>query len=164
MPLTHFTEKHRFSNKKKGVSAILKSELKLNLENLKTFKKSYLNTTTKELYDHGTLKDIADFYYYLSKFPIISHENWDKLISFIPDIFSETHIKQIIEFNVKLDDLQNQSKILYEKGMPNRTYSALWLYELEPDDYEITLGTYSLFENKINCAISLGEGIIESIT
>lgn len=161
--LSFFSEKYRFNHKKKGTQIILKSEIESNLANLIKFKNSYLNTTSKELHDKCTLEDISDFYYYLSKFPVISHSNWDRLISFIPDIYEETEIKQIIEFNAKLDDLQNQSKILYEKGMPQRVFSGLLLYELEPDESEVTLGTYESYENKVNSIINDGKTILNTL-
>jgi len=122
-----------------------------------------LNATFKELYDKGTLEDISNFYYYLSKFPIVSHSNWDRLTSFIPDIYDEREIKQIVEFNAKLDDLQNQSELLYKKGMPEMVFSGLLLYELDPYEYEVTLGTYKSYKNKINSIINDGETILKSL-
>ena len=161
--LTFFSERYRFNHKKKGTKIILKSEIESNLANLITFNNSYLNATTKELYDKGTLEDISNFYYYLSKFPVISHSNWDRLISFIPEIYEETQIKQIVEFNAKLDDLKNQSELLYKKGMPQRVFSGLLLYELEPDEHEVTLGTYNAYKNKINSIINDGKTILNTL-
>ena len=162
--LTYFTEKYKIYKKKKGVSIILKSEIELNLTNIKNFKKSYLNVTTKELYDSGTLEDISNFYYYLTKFPIINHENWDRLINFVPDVYDDFQIKKVIEFNSKLDNLFNECKRLSEKGMPKVTYSAFLLYELEPEDYEITIGAFESFENQIRNTIECGEDLLKSIS
>lgn len=161
--LTFFSESYKFNHKKKGTQLILKSEIESNLANLIKFKKTHLNATSKELYDNGTLKDISNFYYDLSKFPIVSHSNWDRLISFIPDIYDETEIKQIVEFNAKLDDLQNQSELLYKKGIPERTFSGFLLYELEPEEYEVTLGTYKTYKNKVNSIINNGKTILKSL-
>ena len=162
--LTYFTEEYKIYKKKKGVSIILKSEIELNLTNIKNFKKSYLNVTTKELYDSGTLEDISNFYYYLTKFPIINHENWDRLINFVPDVYDDFQIKKVIEFNSKLDNLFDECKRLSEKGMPKVTYSAFLLYELEPEDYEITIGAFESFENQIRNTIECGEDLLKSIS
>lgn len=161
--LTFFSERYKFNHKKKGTQVLLKSEIESNLSNLIKFKNSYLNATFKELYDKGTLEDISNFYYYLSKFPIVSHSNWDCLTSFIPDIYDEREIKQIVEFNAKLDDLQNQSELLYKKGMPEMVFNGLLLYELDPYEYEVTLGTYKAYKNKINSIINDGETILKSL-
>lgn len=162
--LTYFTEEYKIYKKKKGASIILKSEIELNLTNIKNFKKFYLNVTTKELYDSGTLEDISNFYYYLTKFPIINHENWDRLINFVPDVYDDFQIKKVIEFNNKLDNLFNECKRLSEKGMPKVTYSAFLLYELEPEDYEITIGAFESFENQIRNTIECGEDLLKSIS
>lgn len=162
--LTYFTEEYKIYKKKKGASIILKSEIELNLTNIKNFKKSYLNVTTKELYDSGTLEDISNFYYYLTKFPIINHENWDRLINFVPDVYDDFQIKKVIEFNNKLDNLFDECKRLSEKGMPKVTYSAFLLYELEPEDYEITIGAFESFENQIKNTIGCGEDLLKSIS
>lgn len=162
--LTYFTEEYKIYKKKKGASIILKSEIELNLTNIKNFKKSYLNVTTKELYDSGTLEDISNFYYYLTKFPIINHENWDRLINFVPDVYDDFQIKKVIEFNSKLDNLFDECKRLSEKGMPKVTYSAFLLYELEPEDYEITIGAFESFENQIRNTIECGEDLLKSIS
>lgn len=37
--------------------------------------------------------------------------------------------------------------------MPQRTYSAFNLYELDEVDYRVTLGIYSFFEKNINIII-----------
>ena len=162
--LTYFTEEYKIYKKKKGASIILKSEIELNLTNIKNFKKFYLNVTTKELYDSGTLEDISNFYYYLTKFPIINHENWDRLINFVPDVYDDFQIKKVIEFNSKLDNLFDECKRLSEKGMPKVTYSAFLLYELEPEDYEITIGAFESFENQIRNTIECGEDLLKSIS
>ncbi|MBP3226731.1 MAG: hypothetical protein J6M08_07425, partial [Methanobrevibacter sp.] len=103
-------------------------------------------------------------YYYLTKFPIINHENWDRLINFVPDVYDDFQIKKVIEFNSKLDNLFDECKRLSEKGMPKVTYSAFLLYELEPEDYEITIGAFESFENQIRNTIECGEDLLKSIS
>lgn len=80
--LSYFTEERKFNRKKKGAYALLKSEIEINVSNLKRYKKNYLIKNTKELYNNGNLNDINEFYYYLSKFPVLNHNNWDNLINF----------------------------------------------------------------------------------
>ena len=162
--LTYFTEKSKIKKRKKSISIIIKSEIKLNLFNIMDFKKLYLNVTVEELYDGGTLDDISNFYYYLTKFPIINHENWDRLINFIPDVYGDIQIQKIVEFNNKLDNLFNESKMLSEMGMSEVTYNAFLLYELEPKEYQLTLGTFKSFENQINNTIDCGEKLLELIS
>ena len=125
--LTYFTEEYKIYKKKKGASIILKSEIELNLTNIKNFKKSYLNVT-------------------------------------IPDVYDDFQIKKVIEFNSKLDNLFDECKRLSEKGMPKVTYSAFLLYELEPEDYEITIGAFESFENQIRNTIECGEDLLKSIS
>lgn len=160
--LSYFTEERKFNRKKKGAYALLKSEIEINVSNLKRYKKNYLIKNTKELYNNGNLNDINEFYYYLSKFPVLNHNNWDNLINFIPYIFDENQIKQIIQFNVKLEQLNKQSKKLAERGMPQIKYSGFYLYELDEVDYEVTLGTYSFFEININIVLNEGKNILNS--
>lgn len=91
--LSYFTEEKKFNRKKKGAYALLKSEIEINVSNLNRYKKNYLMKNTKELYNNGNLNDINEFYCYLSKFPVLNHNNWDNLINFIPYIFDEDQIK-----------------------------------------------------------------------
>lgn len=160
--LSYFTEERKFNRKKKGAYALLKSEIEIIVSNLKRYKKNYLIKNTKELYNNGNLNDINEFYYYLSKFPVLNHNNWDNLINFIPYIFDENQIKQIIQFNVKLEQLNKQSKKLAERGMPQIKYSGFYLYELDEVDYDVTLGTYSFFEININIVLNEGKNILNS--
>ncbi|PWB88273.1 hypothetical protein MBBTH_01170 [Methanobrevibacter thaueri] len=48
--------------------------------------------------------------------------------------------------------------------MPKVTYSAFLLYELEPEDYEITIGAFESFENQIRNTIECGEDLLKSIS
>ena len=53
--LSYFTEERKFNRKKKGAYALLKSEIEINVSNLKRYKKNYLIKNTKELYNNGNL-------------------------------------------------------------------------------------------------------------
>ena len=46
--LTYFTEKSKIKKRKKSISIIIKSEIKLNLFNIMDFKKLYFNLTAEE--------------------------------------------------------------------------------------------------------------------
>ena len=70
--------------------------------------------------------------------------------------------KRQIQFNVKLEQLNKQSKKLAERGMPQIKYSGFYLYELDEVDYEVTLGTYSFFEININIVLNEGKNILNS--
>ena len=48
--LSYFTEERKFNRKKKGAYALLKSEIEINVSNLKRYKKNYLIKNTKELW------------------------------------------------------------------------------------------------------------------
>lgn len=160
--LSYFTQERKFNKKKNGAYALIKSEIEINVYNLKDYKKRYLTKTSKELFDIGNLNDISEFYYYLKEFPILSHNNWDKLIDFIPYVFDENQINNIIQFNTNLDFLIKQSKRLYENGMPNRKYSGFYLFELDEADYDVTYGTYVAFKSNLKNVIESGEDILNS--
>lgn len=160
--LSYFTQEHRFNKKKNGAYLLLKSEIEINLSNLKSYKEMYLIKTSQELYEIGNLNDINAFYYYLREFPILNHNSWDKLMDVIPYVFEDSQISQIIQFNVKLDDLSKRAITLCENGMPKREYGGFYLFELDFRDYEDTLGVYKSFENNINGVINEGENILNS--
>ena len=152
----------KFNKKKTGAYALIKSEIKINVSNLINYEKRYLSKTSEELYDIGNLKDISEFYYYLKEFPFLSHNNWDRLIDFIPYIFNENQINLIVDFNSKLDWLNNQSEILYKNGMPNRTFGGFYLNELDGADFKDTYEAYVSFKYTVKRIIIDGERIIES--
>lgn len=157
--LSYFTEKRRLNKKKKGAYEILKSEFEVNIDNLKKYKKNYLSKTSEELYDTGTLNDINEFYHNLTMFPLLNHYAWNELIDFIPYVFENDEIKKIIQFNAQLDELSKQIKSLSNKGMPNRTYSGFYLFELDSEEYKETLNNYIIIKNNINNIINYGENI-----
>lgn len=107
---TYFTEKNKTNKRKKGVYILIKSEIEINLNNLKDFENRFLKSSLEEAYDTFTLEDINYFYKSLTNFPHLTHRNWDELISFIPDVFDEKIIKEIIQFNIYLDNLNEQWK------------------------------------------------------
>ena len=47
--------------------------------------------------------------------------------------------------------------------MPNIVYSGFLLFELDQEEYEITLGVYNSFKNKINDVVLDGKTILNSI-
>ena len=49
-------------------------------------------------------------------------------------------------------------------GMSEVTYNAFLLYELEPKEYQLTLGTFKSFENQINNTIDCGEKLLQLIS
>lgn len=157
--LTYFTEKRKFDKKKKGAKIILKTELKTNINNLKKYEKNYLNKTSQAMFDSGNLNDIYTFYLSLDEFPVLSHSNWDTLIDLIPYIFEDKEISHMLEFNAKLDQLNNSSKILSAINLKEIKFSGFYLFELEKRELKLTLGNYTQFKNTVQKTIEHGENI-----
>ena len=67
----------------------------------------------------GSLQEVDNFFYNLKYFPIISHNYWDKLIDFAPEIFELNEIESILKFCIELDKLNQQVEILHGKEYDN---------------------------------------------
>ena len=67
---SYFTEKNKANKRKKGVYILIKSEIEINLNNLKDFENEFLKASLKEAYDTFTLEDINYFYKSLTNFRI----------------------------------------------------------------------------------------------
>lgn len=115
--LAYVPEKYKFIKRKKAVSAILYSENSTNVMNLKKYDIYYPLINRADLFDKGVIKNINDFYKDLNDFPNITHDNWDKFIDFIPDIFNEDEIDKIISFNSDMDKLRKQAERLSENPL-----------------------------------------------
>lgn len=110
--LANASENYKFNKKKKGAYVIINSEFENNIFNLKVFKIYHPLINHWDLHDKGRIKDIDEFYRSLNDFPSLKHDNWDKFIDIIPDIFHELEINRLIEFNTMLDKLTYQATIL----------------------------------------------------
>lgn len=157
--LAYFTEKRRFNKRKNGAKTILKSEIRMNINNLKNYEKNHLKKTSQDLSDIGNLNDIYAFYRSLDKFPVLSHDNWDKLIDFIPYVFEDNDIKQILEFNARIDQLNISSEILSAIDLKEINFSGFYLFELETRELRVTLGNYTQFKNSVQKTIEYGVAI-----
>ena len=157
--LNYFTEKRKFNKKNNGSLVLLKSEIEMNINNLKKYDETYLSKTPQELKNNGNLNDIKSFYNSINQFPILSHSNWDKLTDTIPYIFENEKINQIIEFNAQLDQLNKYSELLSNINIRNKTFTGFYLYELDIEESKSTLGNYILFKAHVLKAIETGEKI-----
>lgn len=159
---TFFTEKNRTNKRKNGVHTLIKSEIEINLNNLKDFENEFLKVSLKEAYHTFTLEDINYFYKSLTNFPHLNHRNWDELISFIPDVFDEKIINEIIQFNIYLDNLNEQSKNSSKKEIKGSDLD-MPISTVDGYIYSEIVGDYAYFKNTISTTIKKGDFILENI-
>ena len=158
---TYFTEKNRTDKRKKGVHTLIKSEIEINLNNLKEYENEFLELSLKEAAATFTLEDINHFYKTLTNFPYLNHRNWDELTSFIPDIFDETIIKEIIQFNVYLDKLNEQCKNSSTKELKGDNLE-IPISTFDGYIYSELFGDYAYFKNTVSITIKKGDWIFYS--
>lgn len=159
---TYFTEKNRTDKRKKGVHTLIKSEIEINLNNSKEYENEFLELSLKEAAATFTLEDINHFYKTLTNFPYLNHRNWDELTSFIPDIFDETIIKEIIQFNVYLDKLNEQCKNSSTKELKGDNLE-IPISTFDGYIYSELFGDYAYFKNTVSITIKKGDWILEYI-
>lgn len=159
---TFFTEKNRTNKRKNGVHTLIKSEIEINLNNLKDFENEFLKVSLKEAYHTFTLEDINYFYKSLTNFPHLNHRNWDELISFIPDVFDEKIINEIIQFNIYLDNLNEQSKNSSKKEIKGSDLDMPISF-VDGYVYSEIIGDYAYFKNTVSTTIKKGDFILENI-
>ena len=159
---TYFTEKNRTDKRKKGVHTLIKSEIEINLNNLKEFENKFLKLSLKEAAATFTLEDIKYFYKTLTNFPYLNHQNWDELTSFIPDIFDDRIIKEIIQFNAYLDKLNEMCKNSSIKEIKG-TNLDIPIYSFDGYVYSEIFGDYAYFKNTVAMTIKKGDWILEHI-
>lgn len=159
---TYFTEKNRTDKRKKGIHTLIKSEIEINLNNLKEFENNFLELSLKEAAATFTLEDINYFYKSLTNFPHLNHRNWDELTSFIPDIFDEMIIKEIIQFNVYLDKLNEQCKNSSIKEIKGTDLNAP-ISIFDGYIYSEIFGDYAYFKNAVSITIKKGDWILEHV-
>ena len=149
--LAHGTGFYRFTKKKKGIYVILNSEVENNSFNLKKFE---IYHPVKDIYtikDKWTITDLQNFYKTLNDFPILGHDNWDKFINTVPEIFTEYEIRKIIECNSNLDKLSDLAKFLSNYKIEySLNQDNLDLKELQFNDYLKITENYRTFEKNYN--------------
>lgn len=159
---TYFTEKYRNNKRINGIHTLIKSEIEINLNNLKEFENRFLKLSLKEAYATFTLEDINYFYKSLTNFPHLNHRNWDELTGFIPDIFDEKIIKEIIQFNVYLDKLNEQCKNSSIKEIKGTDLNAP-ISIFDGYVYSEIFGDYAYFKNTVSITIKKGDWILKHV-
>ena len=160
--VTILINNHEFKVRTDNSKIILISELNINVDSLKKFKDRYLKYGFREYLMCKSIQDVEDFYINLEKFPVLNYDNWKNLIIYVPYIFNESEIRQIIKFNKNLDLLYELSKILSKKQHePNSEYDSLCLDELDEISQEELVEDHLMFENLLNSTIENGENILK---
>lgn len=122
------TEKRKFSKQKKGAYALIRSEISYSFELLEKFRDNYLNVEIVIDDKNKKYRELYDFYDVMNEFPILTNRNWLKLISFIPNIFSQEDITIINAFYANCDKIMNVANDFSKK-----TKYATWeVYGEEP--------------------------------
>lgn len=149
--LAHGTEFYRFTKKKKEIYVILNSEVENNISNLKIFEIYHPVKKSYTIRDEWTINDFQNFYKTLNDFPILRHDNWDKFIDTVPEIFTQYEISKIIECNSKLDKLSDLARFLSNYEIEDSlNQDNLDLKELRFDDYLKITENYRTFEKNFN--------------
>lgn len=159
--LAYGTEYHRFNNKKKGIYVILDSEFKNYISSLRRFLIYHPIKDSSKIMDTFTINDIQNFYKTLNDFPILRHDNWDEFIDTVPDIFSESEIRKIIECNSNLDKLTDLAKSLSNHEINYaQNQEDLHLNEIPYDDYRKITENYRTFEKNFSDLLDNLEEIV----
>lgn len=158
--LAYITEKYRFNKRKKGAYTILNAEINANISNLEKYTIFYPLINRYDLLNKGTIDDIKNFYKDLDDFPNIKHDNWDKFIEFVPDIFREYEIERIIKFNSNLDKLMLQAEHLSENPLIfDEKQKNIKLNDIEYAKYIEITKHYKMFEKNFNDLLEDSENI-----
>ncbi|MEE0024972.1 hypothetical protein [Methanobrevibacter sp.] len=158
--LAYITEKYRFNKRKKGAYTILNSEINTNILNLEKYTIYYPLINRYDLLNKGTIEDIKNFYKDLDDFPNIKHDNWDRFIEFVPDIFREYEIGRIIKFNSNLDKLMLQAEHLSKNPLIfDEKQKNIKLNDIEYARYIEITKQYKMFEKNFNDLLEDSENI-----
>ena len=142
---------YKFNKKKKGIYVILNSEVENNIFNLEKFKIYHPVKDGYSIRTEWTINDLQTFYKTLNDFPILRHDNWDKFIDTVPEIFTEYEIRKIIKCNTNLDKLSDLARSLSNYKIEYaRNQDNLDLNEIRYDDYTKMVENYRTFEKNFN--------------
>ncbi len=109
-----------------------------------------------------TINDIQNFYKTLNDFPILKHDNWDEFIDTIPEIFSKSEIRKIIECNSNLDKLTDLAKSLSNHEINYaKNQEHLHLNEIPYEDYRKITEDYRTFEKNFSDLLDNLEDIVD---
>lgn len=161
---------YKFNKQKKGVKALLKSEINNIITNLKEFDEKYLKAEINDIDVNREL--LMDFYYMMSNFPIWNKTNWINLLDFIPSIFKEEEINKINQFYTNCEEVTDVANSLAKKepynkvviknyqAWHNKESSERYREEFEvPKDLEYINADRNIFKQKLSELIEIGKEI-----
>lgn len=151
-------EKNKLEKEINGAKIVLNAEFKLNIKNLKRYKKRYLTHSIARISRDNENEDYVNFYKNLVSFPIFSHENWNNSKNIIEHLFTENQIQEIIEFNNQCDHLKEKSIKLQKKC--DEIFEQNILSERYTKEQREAYRDILNFESEIDALINKGDIIL----